>query len=113
MEGITILNQFIHEGAIIQPWFTIGICLCIGGMIGVVGFCTITDFSKKTWAKVLAAICTISVFVGVFISILAPREEITRYQVLIGDEVNFNEFHSEYEIVQQDGLIFTIEEREP
>ena len=33
MEGVTILNEFIYEGAILQPWFAIGISCSIGGII--------------------------------------------------------------------------------
>ena len=35
----------------------------------------------------------------------------TRYEVTISDEVNFNEFNSRYEVVTQNGLIYTIIEK--
>lgn len=34
------------------------------------------------------------------------------YQVTISDEVNFNDFNDKYEIISQEGLIYTIKERE-
>ena len=34
------------------------------------------------------------------------------YKVTISDEVNFVEFNNKYEIVDQDGLIYTIREKE-
>lgn len=36
----------------------------------------------------------------------------TRYDVTIEDSVNFNEFNSKYEVVKQEGLIYTIYEKE-
>ena len=35
----------------------------------------------------------------------------TRYEVTVSDEVNFNEFNSKYEVVEQNGLIYTIIEK--
>lgn len=34
------------------------------------------------------------------------------YKVTISDEVNFVEFNDKYEIIDQDGLIYTIKEKE-
>lgn len=34
------------------------------------------------------------------------------YQVTISDEVNFNDFNKKYEIINQEGLIYTIKEKE-
>lgn len=35
----------------------------------------------------------------------------TRYEVTISNDVNFNEFSSKYEVVKQEGLIYTIVEK--
>lgn len=35
----------------------------------------------------------------------------TRYEVTINDDVNFNEFNSKYQVVKQEGLIYTIVEK--
>lgn len=35
----------------------------------------------------------------------------TRYEVTINDDVNFNEFTSKYQVVKQEGLIYTIVEK--
>ena len=35
----------------------------------------------------------------------------TEYKVTISDKVNFNEFNSKYNIIDQDGKIYTIEKR--
>lgn len=35
-----------------------------------------------------------------------------QYKVTISDEVSMNEFHERYEIINQEGKIYTVEERE-
>ena len=35
----------------------------------------------------------------------------TRYEVTISNDVNFNEFTSKYQVVKQEGLIYTIVEK--
>lgn len=35
----------------------------------------------------------------------------TRYEVTISNDVNFNEFNSKYQVVKQEGLIYTIIEK--
>lgn len=40
-----------------------------------------------------------------------PEEYETHYKVLISDEVSMNEFLEEYEIIDQEGKIYTVKER--
>jgi hypothetical protein len=42
----------------------------------------------------------------------APIEHETQYKVTISDEVSMNEFLEHYEIIDQEGKIFTVRERE-
>lgn len=35
----------------------------------------------------------------------------TRYEVTISNDVNFNEFTSKYQVIKQEGLIYTIVEK--
>ena len=57
-------------------------------------------------------------FLGIFISLIftltffIPTGEYTQYKVTISDKVNFVEFNEKYEIISQDGEIYTIKERE-
>jgi hypothetical protein len=57
-------------------------------------------------------------FIGVILGVLAgmivsePAEYETQYKVTISDEVNFNEFVEKYEVIEQDGKIYTVRERE-
>lgn len=40
-----------------------------------------------------------------------PIDYETRYKVLISDEVKLNDFYDKYEILEQDGKIFTVRDR--
>lgn len=113
MEGITILNQTLHEGAIVGPLFMIGLTLVGAALIlGFVG--AFISLSKiKIIPYIFLGISLTFLAIGTAIGIFGPREEITRYQVLIDDSVSFIEFNDRYEIINQDGAIYTIQEREP
>jgi adenine/guanine phosphoribosyltransferase-like PRPP-binding protein len=41
-----------------------------------------------------------------------PVEYTTEYKVIISDEVNFNEFQEKYEIIDQDGRIYVVREKD-
>lgn len=111
MEGVTILNEFIYEGAILQPWFAIGISCSIGGIICLVFSPLIDDILGK-WYKYVTVIVALICLFGICICVWAPREQIPRYQVIVSDEVSFNDFNDYYKIIEQVGLIYTVEKRE-
>lgn len=77
----------------------------------------VLSFSKqKKDAVVPCVICGVFVLLSIFVSICAfthlPETKYqTRYAVTISDDVNFNELHSRYEVVKQEGLIYTIVEK--
>lgn len=110
MKGITILNEFISTGEILAPWFGIGIAAFIIGLFGLL-FCPMIIKSRQRLLTVLTIFFAISLFFGISIAAFAPRKEETRYQVIIDDSVNFNEFNERYEIISQEGLIYTITEK--
>lgn len=111
MEGIMILNQYLHEGAVVAPWFGISIGYCIGGLFGIIISSILEKALKKLYAPFMI-ICAISFVFGITSAAFAPREETVRYQVLIEDGVDFNAFNERYKVIKQEGLIYTIEERE-
>lgn len=111
MEGVTILNEFIYEGTVLQPWLVIGISCSIGGIIWLPFSLLIDDILGK-WYKYVTVIAALIYLFGICIGIWAPREQIPRYQVIVSDEVNFNNFNDCYKIIKQEGLIYTVEERE-
>ena len=110
MEGITILNEFTSTGEILAPWSYIGIVAFIIGLFGLI-FCPTIIKPCQRLLTILTIFFAISLLFGVFIVAFAPRKEETRYQVIIDGSVNFNEFNERYEIISQEGLIYTITEK--
>lgn len=113
MEGLTILKQTLHEGSIIEPYFTIGTISLVVGIV--LTFCSLI-ISGKVWKWISVSTTCLAVFgivLCLIIDVFAPREQITRYKVLIDDNVRLIAFNEQYKIIDQDGLIYTIEEREP
>ena len=111
MQGVQILNEFMYEGAVVAPWFGIGLSCSIGGIIGAFLFATFDKIPRKIRSCAITILISVALF-GAGVSVFAPREMITRYQVVIDDGVEFNDFINKYKIVKQDGLIYTVEERE-
>lgn len=84
-----------------------GICLIIGFFAG------LTD----GWSCLAICIVLGIIFSGILGCIAGvgeqmPTEYETHYKVTISDEVSMSEFTEKYEIVDQDGKIYTIRERD-
>lgn len=112
IDGITVLSQ---NEIIITPTWT-----CIITMIGFITFVISLIIALNVNQEIIetifgiSSICFFILFiVGIccmcFVEI--GTGEYT-YKVTISDEVNFVEFNNKYEIIGQDGLIYTIKERE-
>lgn len=111
IQGVQILNEFIYEGAVAAPWFEISLSCWISGLVGIFLFSKLNTIPRKIRNYAITILIIIAFF-GAGVSVFAPREMITRYQVIIDDGVKFNDFINKYKIVEQDGLIYTVEERE-
>ena len=89
--GIFVAIGFIVSAIDIQPdgieWFS---CVLIGLLTGLIG-------------------CSFGGLIGMATG--DPIEFETQYKVLISDEVQMNEFLEKYEIIEQDGKIYTIREK--
>lgn len=106
MQGVQILNEFIHEGAVVAPWCQIGLGCSIIGLI------VLMFSSKEGLGNWLFALGVALFLFGMGVGVFAPRELTPRYQVIVKDDVNFNAFLDKYKIIDQNGLIYTVEERE-
>lgn len=109
MQGVQILNEFMYEGAVVAPWFGIGLSCCIGGAIGAFLFSIFDKIPRKIRSCAITILISIILF-GIGVCAFAPREMTPRYQVIIDDGVKFNDFVNKYKIIKQDGLIYTVEE---
>lgn len=109
MTGITILNTITET-----TWADItGIifiaCMAIGLLASLIALLSVEDYFKAT-----PYIISFSVFcfiVALIIGIFGPKREYTTYQVLIDDNVSMNEFYDKYEIINKQGEIYLIKEK--
>ena len=109
MAGIEILHSFQVPIGYDFNWVAAGIVFGIFLIIGIWGF---EPFRYRIWG-----ILIVSIFFGVLFAIMAgsgfhtPNEFETHYEVLLSDEITLTEFLEDYEIVGQEGKIYTIRER--
>lgn len=70
------------------------------------------DWIDWVFCTIAGLVCAIFfAFVsGVLMQVPADYE--TQYKITISDEVQLNEFNEKYEIINQDGKIYTVRERE-
>ena len=109
MAGIEILNSFQVSIGYAFNWVVAGIVFGILLIFGIWGFGL---FSDQIWG-----ILIVSILFGVLFGVMAgvgfhiPNEFETHYEVLLSDEITLTEFLENYEIVGQEGKIYTIRER--
>lgn len=103
IEGITLLNTFTT--AIATGWTTLFIILAVVcTLITIAGTDCDTPFvSICSLIVVIASLCCAVLGIG--------AKEVTRYQVLIDSSVSYAELTEHYEVIKQEGLIYTIQEK--
>ena len=122
MDGVWIINVG-HEVGKSNPLYVIlGIlfgvlaAMLIFAIINVVGLSLDLDITNdiNSMEKLLILLVIIGGMTGGLIGeILSKRVSIgdTTYDVLIGDNVSFKEFNERYEIISQNGNIYTVKEK--
>lgn len=88
--------------------------------LSVLAFCVIGGLIIGSREKEYGLGAAIGLFIGMFAGFLfgtvigiAEIEYYPTYKVTISDEVSMNEFMGKYEILNQDGKIYTVKERTP
>jgi hypothetical protein len=116
MEGVEILNQFevVTKSAFNMQsfWITVGIVTLIGAIIGVFLF-IFDECDCLVISSMLILFAVGGALIGILsgISFSTPTKYETRYQVTITDEVKMTEFNERYEILDQEGKIYTVREK--
>ena len=106
IEGIEILSQEVCNEFNIRAFLACVILFMIIGMA--------FDFFKDLSAGVVGAL--LGIFLGMFMyfiifHVIVP-DEYTAYKVTISESVSMTEFYDKYEIIDVDGKIYTIRERD-
>lgn len=110
MTGVEILSQEVVYNTLLPEW-----CAVLGGLLGLI--CVIVTFKcLDEEYNVAASIFTVLVLICTFLFILGLIDnknsiDHIEYKVTISDEVSLTEFYEKYEIIEQDGKIYTVRER--
>lgn len=106
MEGIEILSvgkTLINSGYNIGLMFAAGLLITVSGVI----LAIIYDEDCIAFLGMM-----LGLFVGIWVGFASSEPEYApTYKVTISDTVSLNDFNEKYEILEQDGKIYTIMER--
>jgi hypothetical protein len=92
-------------------WIVVGVTFAIFLFMGISLCVSCGDFDDIIIGVIAGAVlgCFFGAICGSSISITTSYE--TQYKVIISDEVSMNEFLERYEIIDQEGKIYTVRER--
>lgn len=116
MDGITILSEMSVRGEdlwIVIAWWLLTIAYIACGL-----WDNVENWRYSEWrTRIVGIICSLMVSSLILVIAVGLCDEYntfhTEYEIIIDDSVGFNEFTDRYEIVSQDGDIYTVIEREP
>ena len=109
MEGLTVLSTEVQDPSI---FYLILILPLIGFvvMVFLTIICMCDDLIGPSILCIIAVLCFM--LIGFFCVDKANDPPTTVYKVTIDDTVSMVEFYERYEVLDQEGLIFTITEKE-
>lgn len=89
-----------------------GICFGVFLLVGALAGAIESDEGVFIDIAVFGLLFSIIIGLAVGFSVGTPSKYETQYKVIISDEVPMNEFVEVYEIVDQEGKIYTVRERD-
>lgn len=112
MEGITILKVYDTIVDYMPGWswlgFFIALAFLIVAIVSVVYMVNTKDYSIMPF---LALLIITACFIGGIVFATAEPVYEKRQDIYIHGDINMDEFTSRYEIIEQDGLVFTVVEK--
>lgn len=117
MNGVEILNQSnIYETDV--HWWILIVCAGAGLLVGLIA--SIRDWRKYGFDAsyiVLTFMLTLACsFFGLIVTLATEHNTDTidyiEYKVVISEDVRLNDFLDKYEILDQEGRIYTVKEKE-
>lgn len=116
MQGVEILTstQVATEWAFNRDafWITAVIVLVVFVVYGVISAIRHDDYGFIALTVILGVLSgfVVGTYVG-YILLPTPSNYETQYKAIISDEVSMTEFLEHYEVIDQDGKIFTVREK--
>lgn len=92
-------------------WVTVGVIVAVLAAVGVA-----MSIREYDWSNLVCCIL-VGVLFGALFGVLmgvvfqTPVSYETRYKVIVSDTMPMSEFYERYEVVSQEGKIFTVRER--
>lgn len=121
MDGVTILNEFevvqvVNDtfnptAGVIALLVTVLICAIAGFFIGRINRDEVLSTLVGALFGFVLGFLSMSLF-GTIFSYPAVTETTMQYEVILDDSVSMNEFCEHYNVVEQRGDIFVVEEKE-
>lgn len=118
MKGIEILSQSEVGCGLAINWTSVIIVTTIAAIVFFISIIRLASpMDIEEWLATCATTLVWSAIVFLVATLIAvvvakPATNETHYKVTISDEVSMNEFLEQYEIIDQEGKIYTIKERE-
>ena len=117
MSGVEILasSEVAVEYAFNWGAFWIAGCIVLGICVG---FGVALYYNDEIYMGGTIFIIVIGLLFGLLFGFLSgiafeePVEYTTEYEVTVLDEVSMNDFYGKYEVISQEGKIYTVRERE-
>ena len=111
MNGVEILHTQLVYDCLISPIWAL-VCLAAIVIISAIGALTVDYHKVQTVLKVLVVIAVAMLIVCIIGAFIKTDVVATHHMVIISDDVNMNKFLDKYEILDQEGKIYTVKERE-
>ena len=111
MNGVEILSSETIYNTILPGWcgalaFMMLVASCVGAGV-------FSSF-RKIWLTIISCVLIVPSLVMMTLTLLNNHNSINyiKYKVTVDDSVSMNEFLDKYEILDQEGKIYTVQERE-
>ena len=110
MTGVEILSSKIIYNTVLPGWYgALALMLMFAFYVGI---CVFSSYNKMGWTITSCVLVVVSVVV-MTLALCSNHNSIRHieYKVTIDDSVSMNEFLDKYEILDQEGKIYTIKEK--
>ena len=118
IKGVEVLNKIAEYKEVSGiVWILLCFIMAVGGFVIIVGFLEMSDDFYYSVSIIKLIVGIVLLILGVIGSVYAKKieEQPTgkyQYQVAIDDTVVMSEFYDKYEVIEVEGKIYTIREKD-